>query len=181
MKRLRAAASPIADRSFAARSFATLGAALLLGLGTVLHADTGASTMNLVTDAEAAASAEAFAAHPDVQDLSAARHGYLGNTGLAPVLDVLAPKAGLPAKPPFDVRVVARPPEGLAIDRSSIRIRYGFFKIDITQRMLALGHWEGNEFVVHQAKAPAGTHWFYVTLADTAHHQATVSLRVVIQ
>ena len=47
--------------------------------------------------------------------------------------------------------------------------------------MLALGRWEGNEFIVHQAQAPAGTHWFYVTLADTAHHQATVSLRVVIQ
>ena len=33
------------------------GTKLLLARGTVLHADTGASTMNLVTDAEAAASA----------------------------------------------------------------------------------------------------------------------------
>ena len=112
--------------------------------------------------------------------MSSAAHKYTGDNAQAPTIDVLTPKAGLPAKPPFDVRVAARPPEGLGIDRTSIRIRYGFFKIDITKRMLALGRWEGNEFIVHQAKAPAGTHWFYVTLADTAHHQATVSLRVVI-
>ena len=172
MKRLRAAAARIA-----AGTLATICGAALLVSGTPAIA----RTVSLVTDEEAAASAKAFAANPDVQDMSAARHDYLGNTAPAPILDVLTPKAGLPAKPPFDVRVVARPPEGLGIDRASIRIRYGFFKIDITQRMLAMGRWEGNEFVVRQAKAPAGTLWFYVTLADTAHHQATVSLRVVIQ
>lgn len=165
----------------AAAGIAYAGAAALLGLGTTLHAGVGARTMSLVTDDEAAASAKAFAAHPEAQDLPAARHNYLGDKAPAPVIDVLTPKAGLPAKPPFDVRVVARPPEGLGIDRSSIRIRYGFFKVDITKRMLALGRWEGNEFIVRQAQAPVGTHWFYVTLADTAQHQATVSLRVVIQ
>jgi hypothetical protein len=164
----------------AATRLAAWGGAALLGLAAVLPAGASARTANLVTPAEAAASAKAFAAHPEAQDLSAAAHSYLGDTAQAPTIDVLTPKAGLPAKPPFDVRVVARPPEGLGIDRSSIRIRYGFFKIDITKRMLALGRWEGNEFIVHQAKAPAGTHLFYVTVADTAHHQATVSLRVVI-
>lgn len=179
MARLRTAAAGIAHA----------GAAALLGLGTTLHAGVGARTMSLVTDDEAAASAQAFAAHPEALaeplgeavDVPAARHNYLGDKAPVPVIDVLTPKAGLPAKPPFDVRVVARPPEGLGIDRSSIRIRYGFFKVDITKRMLALGRWEGNEFIVRQAQAPAGTHWFYVTLADTARHQATVSLRVVIQ
>lgn len=175
MRRWRAAAQPIASGSSAA-----LAGAVLLGLGTTLPAGAGARTVSLVTNAEATASAKAFAAHPEAQDLAAGVHNYLGDKAQAPTIDVLTPKAGLPAKPPFDVRVVARPPEGLGIDRSSIRIRYGFFKIDITKRMLALGRWEGNEFVIHQAKAPAGTHLFYVTLADTAHHQATVSLRVVI-
>lgn len=176
MRGLRAAAAHSAARGAAA----LLGAALL-GLGTMLHAGVGARPASLVTAREAAASAKAFAAHPEAEAAASARHGYLGDNGPAPILDVLTPKAGLPAKPPFDVRVVARPPEGLGIDRSSIRIRYGFFKIDITKRMLALGRWEGNEFVVHQANAPAGTHWFYVTLADTAHHQATVSLKVIVE
>lgn len=173
MAKLRAAAARMA-----ARGGVALGGAALLGLGSALNAGPGPRTVSLVTKSEAAASAKAFAAHPEAQDGSAARHGYVSDT--APVLDMLMPKAGLPAKPPFDVRMVARSPEGLAIDRSSIRIRYGFFKIDITQRMLALGRWEGNEFIVHQAKAPAGTHWFYVTLADTAHHEATVSFKVVV-
>lgn len=165
----------------AARGITALGGVALLAGGTVLHAGVRAGGASLVSEAEAVASAKAFAEHPEGPEVANGKHLYMSANPDAPELDVLMPKVGLPARPPFDVRVAVRPRDGLAVDRSSIRIRYGFFRIDITKRMLALGRWEGNEFIVRQAKAPAGIHWFYVTVADTAHHAASVSLQVVVQ
>ena len=140
----------------------------------------GLQSASLVSDAEAQASAKAFLAHPGGPATEKGLAFGKSNPS-APTIEVLEPHTDLATAPPFDVRVVAHPHEGLAIDHSSIRVRYGFFRIDVTQRMLALGHWQGNEFIVNHANAPAGTHWFYVTLADTARQEANVAVKVVVK
>ena len=135
----------------------------------------------MVSDAVAAASAAAFAAHPEGPDLPADKALVLsGDNALAPTIEVLQPKIDMPAHPPFDVRVVAHPHEGAEIDRASIRIRYGFFRLDITRLMLTMGHWQGDEFVISHLSAPAGTHWFYINIADTAHHAGTAAVKMVV-
>jgi len=165
------------------RAVPILGAAagaLLALAGPAFAGEQGLQATSLVSDAEAQASAKAFAVHPGGP---AAEKGLtLGKSNpTAPTIEVLEPQMDSATNPPFDVRVVAHPHEGLAIDHSSIRVRYGFFRIDVTQRMLALGHWQGNEFIVNHANAPAGTHWFYVTLADTARQEANVAVKVVVK
>lgn len=162
-----------------ATGIAVLGAAALLALCTPLFAEVGTSG-SLVTDDEAAASAKAFAEQPEGPPDIAAK-AFLPGSTTGPALEVLTPKLDTPTTPPFDVRVVAHPREGLSIDRASIRVRYGFFRIDVTQRMLALGRWQGNEFIVSQAKAPKGTHWFYVSLTDSAKQVSTVAVKVVVK
>lgn len=158
------------------------GTAALLGSGVPLHAGSDIDAASLVSPDEASASAKAYALHPEGPELSTEKALTLGGqSDLAPKIEVLEPKLGASTTPPFDVRVVARPRDGQTIDRSSIRIRYGFFRIDITQRMLSLGRWQGNEFIVSRAKAPTGTHWFHVTLADTARQTASVSVKVVVK
>lgn len=155
-----------------------LSTALWLAAGGPLAARNGATS--LVTDAEAAASAKAFADQPEGPPALAAK-AFLPGSATGPTIEVLAPRLDVPTSPPFDVRVVAHPRDGLSIDRSSIRVRYGFFRIDVTQRMLALGHWQGNEFIVSRAQAPKGTHWFYVSLTDSAKQVSTVAVKVVVQ
>lgn len=164
----------------AAPVFGLAAAALLAMAGPANAQGQGLPAGSLVSDAEAVASAKAFAAHPGG---SAMEKGLnLGKSNpMAPTIEVLEPHVDAATNPPFDVRVVAHPHEGLAIDHNSIRVRYGFFRIDVTQRMLALGHWQGNEFIVNHANAPAGTHWFYVSLADTARQEANVAVKVVVK
>ena len=148
--------------------------------GATARAPHQASPM-LIDPAAASASAAAFAAHPEGPVIPTQKALALDGSGnLAPTLEVVAPKVDIPAHPPFDVRVIAHPRDGLGIDRNSIRIQYGFFRVDVTQRMLSLGHWHGDEFVVSHAYAPTGTHWFYVTIADTAHHAGNVAVKVVV-
>lgn len=159
---------------------AALGAAALLGVGAPLSARTGDGGASLVSAEEAAASAKAFADQPEGPPALAAK-AFLPGSATGPAIEVLAPKLDMPTSPPFDVRVVAHPRDGLSIDRASIRVRYGFFRIDVTQRMLALGHWEGNEFIVSRAQAPKGTHWFYVSLTDSAKQMNTVAVKVVVK
>ena len=160
-------------------------AALLAGSTASPAAAAGGSlpeANGLITAEEAMTSARAFAEHPEGPPLVVDKAMDLNRANaLAPRIEVLEPRLGAITTPPFDVRVIAHPREGLAIDRSSIRVRYGFFRIDVTQRMLSLGRWEGNEFIVSRAQAPAGTHWFYVTVADSAHQAANVDVKVVIR
>ncbi|WP_421849621.1 hypothetical protein [Novosphingobium sp.] len=160
--------------------FGVAAGTLLALTGPAFAEQMGGAAGSLVSDAEATASAKAFAAHPGGP---AAEKGLnLGKSNpMAPTIEVLEPHVDAATNPPFDVRVVAHPHDGLAIDHNSIRVRYGFFRIDVTQRMLALGHWQGNEFIVNHANAPAGTHWFYVSLADTARQEANVAVKVVVK
>lgn len=176
----------LADRAhrrcgFGNAVFSLLGGAIFaVATAAAAHVSDRAAT-SLVSDSEAAASAKAFAEHPEGPVLAEKHLQFSSGNPLAPTIEVVEPRVDAATNPPFNVRVVAHPHEGLAIDRNSIRIRYGFFRIDVTKRMLALGHWRGNEFIVNHASAPAGTHWFYVTLADTDHREANVAVKVVVK
>lgn len=161
--------------------FSLLGGALLAVTAAASARPSDRMGTSVVSPREAAASARAFRAHPEGPVLAEDRLNYSAANPLAPTIEVVEPHVDTATNPPFNVRVVARAHEGLAIDHNSIRIRYGFFRIDVTKRMLALGHWQGNEFIVNHANAPAGTHWFYVTIADTDHREANVAVKVVVK
>ncbi len=135
----------------------------------------------LITPQEAAVSAAAFAAEPNGPPVVTKQFLAAGPDPLAPELEVLKPHTESPIVPPFDVAVMAHPQGSAAIKRDSLRIKYGFFKFDVTDRMMKLGRWDGNMFLIQHSDAPAGTHLFYVSLADTAGHVAATTVKVVVK
>ena len=135
----------------------------------------------LITPQEAEVSAAAFAAEPNGPPIVSKQFLSAGPDPMAPVLEVLQPHTESPIVPPFDVAVTAHPQGKAAIRRESLRIKYGFFKFDVTDRMMKLGRWDGNTFLIQHSDAPAGTHLFYVSLADTAGHVASTTVKVVVK
>ena len=98
----------------------------------------------------------------------------------APSIQVLVPRIDQPTKPPFNVRVEVIPKGNWGVNRQSLKIRYGWIGLDVTARMLQYGQWQGNAFIVSGAAAPAGTHNFKVSIADSAGHRAEADMKVVV-
>src|SRR5579864_1277688 len=54
----------------------------------------------------------------------------------APSITVVKPDRNLPILPPVDIDVRFKPAEGATVNVSSLKIKYGFLGLDITQRIL---------------------------------------------
>lgn len=148
-------------------------ALLVAGVPGVALAGTPA-TFSLVSPEEAGADAQAQASGTGAP-LATKAFDPMG-----PAIVVIAPRIDGPTRPPLDVRVEARPRNGLAIDRGSLKVRYGFLRLDVTSRLLPYGQWQGNAFVVTGAQVPAGNHTFYVAIADSAGHVGEAVMKVVV-
>ena len=99
---------------------------------------------------------------------------------MAPQIVVITPKIDNPTHPPLDVRVEAHTRANLGVNRASLKVRYGFFKVDVTDRLLKYGSWQGNAFVVSGADVPAGNHVFYVSISDTSGHEGQATMKVTV-
>jgi hypothetical protein len=126
----------------------------------------------LVTPAEASASAAAHATDaPAIKSLNP----------FAPRIDVVQPVMARPLANPFDVVVRFTPQGDAALDPKSLKIRYGFFRVDVTARLLGAARWQGNEISASGAEAPKGTHHFYVQIADSRNRVAETDMIVVVR
>jgi hypothetical protein len=54
----------------------------------------------------------------------------------APSISVVTPEGSSPVQPPVDIEVRFQPAAGASVNVGSLKIRYGFLKLDITQRIL---------------------------------------------
>ena len=88
----------------------------------------------------------------------------------APRIDVVAPDLSAPVAAPvsFRIRFVADSPA--AIDPASLKVYYGAFHIDITERLLKQATIAGDMLELADAKIPAGTHRLLVKVKDTLDH-----------
>jgi len=153
-----------------------------------LAAGFGAATMaSAAPKADAAAQWSLVSPKEAVEETSAETSGAykapseaLSKDPFAPAIQVLIPRIDAPTKPPFNVRVEVKPVGNLGVDYKSLKIRYGWMGLDVTARMLQYGKWQGNAFIVSGAVAPAGTHNFKVSIADTAGHRAEADMKVVV-
>jgi len=86
----------------------------------------------------------------------------------APSITVVRPDRSLPIKPPVDIEVHFQAAEGSSVSVSTLKIKYGFLGLDITQRILqapgvqvsAAGLRAGG------AQLPSGSHKLVIEIAD---------------
>jgi hypothetical protein len=133
------------------------------------------AAFSLISPDEASASDGALAAHGGKLPFEAKAFDPM-----APQIVVITPKIDHPTHPPLDVRVEAHTQASLGVNRASLKVRYGFFKVDVTERLLKYGQWQGNAFIVSGADVPPGNHVFYVSIADSAGHEGQATMKVVV-
>jgi hypothetical protein len=85
-----------------------------------------------------------------------------------PSITVMKPNRGLPIQPPVDIDVRFKPAEGATVNISSLKIKYGFLGLDITQRILqAPGVQVSAEGLrASGARLPSGSHKLLIEIAD---------------
>jgi hypothetical protein len=86
----------------------------------------------------------------------------------APTITVVKPDHSAPIQPPVDIDVEFKPTEGSTIDVGSLKVLYGFLKLDITQRILKAPGVQvsADGLKANGAQLPAGSHKLLIEIAD---------------
>jgi hypothetical protein len=86
----------------------------------------------------------------------------------APTITVMKPDHSAAIQPPVDIDVRFAPAQGATINISTLKILYGFLKLDITQRILqAPGVQVSSEGLkASGAQLPTGSHKLFIQVAD---------------
>ncbi len=86
-----------------------------------------------------------------------------------PVIELVRPDLKLnPFASPIDLRIRFQPADGRKIDIESLKILYGFFALDITDRVLKHGEISPEGVAAPGAELPAGSHSITVQISDDA-------------
>jgi hypothetical protein len=86
----------------------------------------------------------------------------------APTITVVKPDRSAPIQPPVDIDVRFAAAQGATINISTLKILYGFLKLDVTQRILhAPGVQVSSEGLkASGAQLPSGSHKLFIQVAD---------------
>jgi len=86
----------------------------------------------------------------------------------APTITVVKPDHSAPIKPPVDIDVEFKPSQGSTVNVSSLKILYGFLKLDITDRILKAPGVQVSAagLQANGAKLPSGSHKLLIEIAD---------------
>jgi len=86
----------------------------------------------------------------------------------APTITVVKPEHSAPIRPPVDIDVEFTPSQGSTVDVSSLKILYGFLKLDITQRILKAPGVQVSTsgLKASGAQLPSGSHKLLIEIAD---------------
>lgn len=95
----------------------------------------------------------------------------------APEIAILDPRGiDRPIRSPFSMEVEFRPRAGAALDFSSLRVFYGTFKLDITDRLLQEAVRTPAGIRLMNAAVPPGRHRILVQIRDTQNRIAEKEL-----
>ena len=100
----------------------------------------------------------------------------------APKIEVLEP-ANLqqPLAAPVAIRVRFVPENGATVERKSLRVYYGVFGVDITERLLQKARFEQNQLTLDRAEIPSGTHRLTMSVADSQNRVAEKQITFTIR
>lgn len=100
----------------------------------------------------------------------------------APTITVSKPDRAAPIKPPVDIDVHFKAAQGATVNVSSLRITYGFLRLDITKRILGA---PGVEVTAEGLKAsgaqlPSGSHKLIIEVTDNIGRTGRQPLEFVV-
>jgi hypothetical protein len=86
----------------------------------------------------------------------------------APTVKVLKPNNSTPIQPPVDIEVHFAAAQGATINISTLKILYGFLKLDVTERILKASGVEVSPegLKASGAQLPRGSHKLLIEVAD---------------
>jgi hypothetical protein len=86
----------------------------------------------------------------------------------APSITVVKPDRNVPIQPPVDIDVRFKAAEGAAVNVASLKIKYGFLGLDITQRILQAPGVQvsADGLRASGARLPSGSHKLLIEIAD---------------
>lgn len=101
----------------------------------------------------------------------------------SPRIQVVSPGQGAPVHPPVDIEISFKPSEGATVDPASLRILYGFLKLDVTRRILdAPGvQLSASGLKASGAQLPSGNHRLVIQLTDNLGRLGSNLLEFTVQ
>jgi hypothetical protein len=86
----------------------------------------------------------------------------------APSITVVSPDSSAPIQPPVDIDVRFKPAAGATVNVASLKIMYGFLKLDITQRILQAPGVQvsASGLTAKGARLPSGSHKLLIEVTD---------------
>ena len=101
----------------------------------------------------------------------------------APTITVVKPDPKAPIAPPVDIDVRFQPAAGATINIGSLKIMYGFLKLDITDRILKAPGVQVSPAGLRAsgAQLPSGSHKLLIEVADNLGRTARQPVQFVVQ
>lgn len=107
-------------------------------------------------------------------------HPELGTTSeLSPAIIVLQPSK-IPTASPLNVNIAFFSKENAKIDPDSLKIYYGWFNIDVTERIKRYAHIDGTGITANNIDLPPGPHQFTIEIQDDRKRRAQKQINVYI-
>lgn len=98
-----------------------------------------------------------------------------------PRIEILQPDVNGPVATPVSFRIRFVPESPATIAPGSLKVLYGVFKVDITDRLLKAAKFADNVLEMDGAKIPPGTHRLVLNVRDSADHVGERLVTVVVK
>lgn len=98
-----------------------------------------------------------------------------------PSIEVLAPSAAATLNSPFEIRLRFEPAPDAQIVPATLRIRYGMFGLDITDRVLKKARLSASGLEVEEAHIPSGSHYLKLSIRDDHDREGEREFRFVVE
>lgn len=99
----------------------------------------------------------------------------------APKIDIQAPDVQKPLKAPLDILVKFEPTAPATINASSMRVLYGAFRIDITDRIRKYAQVTESGMAVSNAQLPRGNHRLFLRIADSRSREGEQEVKIDVE
>jgi hypothetical protein len=101
----------------------------------------------------------------------------------APAITVVKPDRSAPIQPPVDIEVRFTPAAGATVNIASLKIMYGFLKLDITHRILDAPGVQVSAagLKASGARLPSGSHKLVIEVADSLGRTARQALEFTVK
>ena len=101
----------------------------------------------------------------------------------APSITVLKPGTSSAIKPPVDIDLQFKAAPGARVNPATLKILYGFLKLDVTQRILGAPGVQvsADGLRCSGARLPSGNHKLVIEIADTLGRTAVQPLQFTVQ